>query len=235
MSQLTQPINNSVGKPTKTNKLTWPDFVQKVLQVTISAYQAMAQDKIAQLSWEEDTFTICLGEDYIRPFVFDNNLPIRVIIRPKVHTDEMKKGLQSAKQAKEIDLQLFDILERDHHRKHFVWEAKRVGDKRINQAYSPLNSEYVNEAIYRFIKKDYADGLKDAGLLAYVLAGKPNTIVTDINKTMGNLRRNKPLSSSNHLHQTKPINHFKNTYQSQHTRIDDSTIQLHHLFFNFAY
>lgn len=225
----------SDGVPNRNNKLGWPDFVQLVLELTIQAYQAMLKDGIVQQDWEENVFTAQLGDNYIQNIVLDNGFPIRHQVRPKVHTDAMMDGQQSTKQAKEIDLKLFDVWERASHKVHFVWEAKKVGDKRVNAGYEYLNSEYVNEAIYRFIEREYADGLSDAGILGYVLGGSVPNIVEDINQTMGNIRKKPSLSSSNHLILMQPIDGFSDIYNSRHNRTDGINIQLHHLFLTFEF
>lgn len=182
MSQLQQVGDPTVGQPLEQLKPTWSEFVQHVLNLTVQAYKAMRKDNIVQRKWEENTFTIQLAQNYLRTIAYDNNFPVFVHVRTKKHTEEMKTGEQATIEAKEIDLQLYGSWERDYHKIHFVWEAKKVGDKRIIDKYSALNSEYINEAIYRFIRREYADGLSDAGILAYVLAGEPATIVKDINK-----------------------------------------------------
>ena len=229
--RIPQPSSGSLAK---TYQLSWADFVQHVLELTIAAYQEMRQKCPVDRSWEENVFTLRLGEDYLRPLAFDSNSPIRVLVRPKTHTQQMKNGTQATIEAKEIDLQLFNIWERDYHKKHFVWEAKRVGDKRVNTSYSNLNSEYVNEAIYRFIRREYADKLSDAGVLAYVLGGNVANIVDDINESMGRIRKNPPLPKSDRLQVAPPMHNFADIYRSHHERTDASHIRLHHLFLEFA-
>lgn len=216
-------------------ELTWQEFVRHVLELTVKAYQAMCRDYIAKPHWEEDVFTIRLGYDYIRTLIFDNESPVRVLVRTKKHTEQMRSGKEATIEAKEIDLMLFDVWERDYHEKHFVWEAKRVGDKRVNPKYRKLNPEYIHEGIYRFIRREYADGLDDAGMLGYVLAGSVTNIVGDINLSMGRIRKNPPLSESNHLQLAFPINDFEDVYLSRHERTDQTKIRLHHLFFKFDF
>jgi len=234
LSQLKQAPLPSAGKPDKF-KLTWSEFVQHVLLLTIKAYQAMYRARIAKRDWEENTFTICLGEDYLRPIAFNNEYSVRVEIRTKVHTQQMKEGKQATIEAKEMDLSLYGIWERDYFKKRFVWEAKRVGDKRMDKKYSDLNLEYIHEAIYRFIRRGYADSLSDAGILGYVLAGSVDNIVGAINLSMGRIRKNPPLPKSNHLHSEQPIDSFKDVYRSHHTRTDNTKICLHHLFLKFEF
>ena len=235
MSQLRQTSFPTSDVPEPFPKLSWSDFVQNVLELTVKAYQAMYQARLAQSNWEENVFSLSLGDDYLRPIAFDNEFPIYVIVRTRKHTEQMKQGKQATIEAKEIDLMLFGSWEREYHEKHFVWEAKRVGDKQVNGEFSNLNSEYVNEALYRFIRREYADGLRDAGVLGYVLAGNIANIVSDINASMGNIRKNPPLPKSNYLHLVKPIHNFEHCYQSQHTRTDNTNINLHHLFLTFDF
>jgi hypothetical protein len=234
LSQLRQTRQPVTGKSHNEWALTWPDFVQVVLNLTIQAYRAMRQAGIAQRDWEENRFTVCLAADYLRPLAFDHDYSIRVEIRSKVHTQAMKDGTQATIEAKEMDMSLYGIWERDYLNKRFVWEAKRVGDRNIPQ-YKDLSSEYVHEAIYRFIRQEYADGLDDGGVLAYVLAGEAHAIVGNINQSMGNIRKNPSLPESDHLKIVEPINNFRNIYQSQHIRTDGTPIKLHHLFLTFDF
>ena len=193
----------------------------------------MDQDRIAQRNWEENTFTIRLAEDYLESIAYDHS--IRVDIRSKVHTQQMKDGKQQTIEAKEMDLSLFDVWERDYRKSRFVWEAKRVGDKRVDGKYGTLNSEYVHEAIYRFIEREYADGLSDAGVLGYVLTGDVGNIVNDINQSMGRIRKNKPLPNTNHLQAAQSVDSFDDVYFSVHTRTDNTSVCLHHLFLTFGF
>ena len=233
MSQLRQESLPSAGK-SKFDKLAWSDFVQHVLELTVKAYQAMYQDRTAQSDWEEDKFTACLGENYLYHIVRDNDSPILITIQRPVYKPQMKEGKQSSSEAKRIDLSLGN-WEQNYFNKYFAWEAKRVGDKRVYKKYGDLNSKYVNEGIYRFIRKQYADGLSDAGMLGYILAGSVANIVGDINLSMGRIRKNPPLSESNHLRLAQPIDNFENVYRSHHTRTDDTKISLHHLFLKFEF
>jgi hypothetical protein len=225
----------SSGRLSKQVKLSWFELVQIALELTIRAYQKMLEARVAQKDWEENVFTIRLGEDYLAPIIFDLQYPLRISIREKVHTREMKSGKKKTITAKEIDLSLYDVWDRDYLKRRFIWEAKRVGDKAQDKGYENLNSEYVNEAIYRFINIEYADGLNDAGILGYVLAGNATKIVADINQTMSQIRTYPALSSSNHLLLANPINGFRDIFSSVHTRIDSTNINLYHLFLTFGF
>ncbi len=234
MTQLTEPASPSIGKLAEFEKLTWLDFVGCVLKLTVEAYQAMRRENVVQRNWEENIFTLQL-EDYLRPIAYDNEFPIFVRVREKVHTPEMRAGQQATIEAQEIDMSMFPSWERSYYQRRFVWEAKKVGDKRVDRKYSRLNSEYVNEGIYRFIRGEYASGLNDAGMLGYVLAGRVCNIVGDINASMGNIHKNPPLSKSNHLQEATPIGDFEDIYFSNHMRMDETGICLHHLFLKFEF
>lgn len=213
--------------------LSWDEFVQLVLSLTIQAYGMMKQTCAVKQDWEENVFTVNL-EDYLRPLAYDYSIFVQT--RKKQHTAQMRVGEQATIEAKEMDMIMFGSWERAYHDIHFVWEAKRVGDKRVNGDYGGLNSEYVNEAIYRFIRKEYAANVTDAGALAYVLAGDVSNIVSDINQSMGNIRKNPALDASNHLRKTSAIEQFEHVYRSTHIREkDNSPLQLHHLFLTFEY
>ncbi len=235
MSHLTEAASSSIGKPTKFGELTWSDFVTYALRLTVKAYWIMRQENVVERCWEENVFTLRLGEDYLQPIAFDNDSPIFVQVREKVHTPEMKTGQQATIEAQEVDLSMFGSWERNYHQRRFVWEAKRVGDKRVDQRYSKLNAGYVNDGIYRFIRGEYASSLGDAGMLGYVLAGSVSNIVGDINACMGNIRRNPPLPESNHLNRTKPMDDFNDIYLSRHVRTNQTDIRLHHIFLTFEF
>lgn len=228
LSQLQPPTSPDAEQPHKAVTFSWGDFVHVVLSLTIQAYQTMYEKRTAKQSWEENVFTINLASD-LRKIAFVHGLIVHT--RWKIHTTEMFFGEQPTIQAKEIDLSLVS-WEGYQDELHFVWEAKRVGDKK---AYSNLSSEYVNEGIYRFIDNEYAEGLNDAGMLGYVLSGNVVKIVGDINDSMGRISTNLPLPETDHLQLTHPIIQFQDVYQSRHTRIDNTTITLHHLFLTFDF
>lgn len=212
--------------------LSWDDFVQLAISLTIQAYHSMQQKYDIKQNWEENVFTVNL-EDCLRPLAYEYS--IFVDTRKKQHTTKMRTGEQATIEAKEMDMSMFGSWQQDYNVVHFVWEAKRIGDKRVSTDYSGLNSEYVHEAIYRFIRNEYAQNVADAGILAYVLAGNVNNIVGDINQSMGNIRKNPALDKSNHLQSISSSTNFQDLYQSEHSRTNNNSIRLHHLFFTFDF
>ena len=231
MSQLEDPTPLSFSIPDKF-RIKWKSFVQDVLEVTVQAYQDMNKRGTAKLKWEEDHFTINL-EHFIRPLAYQRGLT--VVSQIKTYTIEMETGEVSAKQAKVLDLRMWGSWE-DYHRVHFAWECKRIADSYEDKNYKDLIPEYIKEGMFRFIDEEYAIGLDDAGILAYVLGGDISKIVDGINQSMQSSQRKRRLSTSEHLELAPPIGTFTHIYQSCHRRLSSaSSIRLHHLFliFNF--
>ncbi len=227
-------VNSAGSGSPEQFKVSWEAFVQFVLNITIEAYQKMRRDCVARKDWEEDTFTICLAENYIQPLAF----PFSVYVTPRarIHTLEMKTGEFSAKRAKEIDIRLYGSWEENYHRIHFVWECKRISDRNLDKENNFLVAEYVTEGIWRFIDGEYAASLDDAGMLGYVLLGDVAPIVSDINRSMQDPHRKRQLSDSDCLASVTAIEAFNDVYQSHHLRLDNQKpIRLHHLFLTFDF
>jgi len=213
----------------------WESFVRLVSEITVEAYRRMRQDGVARRDWEEDTFSVRLTEDYIQPLARRRLLNLVAMARTKVHTPAMKAGDVSPKQAPEIDIRLFYSW-MNYSEVYFAWECKRVGDKRVNRECAGLISKYITEGILRFMDEDYAAGLYDAGMLGYVLAGDVTNIVHDINTSMQDPHRKRPLPASEHLVPAPVVGTFTDAYQSHHQRtVSQKTIRLHHLFLTFDF
>jgi len=231
LSQLEDSSPLSFSIPDKFH-IKWKSFVQAVLEVTVQAYQDMYMKGTAKLEWEEDHFTINL-ENCIRPLAYQRGLT--VVSQIKAYTMAMETGEVSAKQAKVLDLRMWGSWE-DYHRVHFVWECKRIADSYEDKNYKDLITEYIKEGMFRFIDEEYAVGLDDAGILAYVLGGDVPKIVDGINQSMQSSQRKRRLSTSDHLQLAPPIGTFTHIYHSCHKRLGSAgSIRLHHLFlvFNF--
>lgn len=222
----------SSNDPSDEWRIPWETFVRMVLDVTISGYQKLRQDGVARRDWEEDTFTINLV-DHIRPYAF--LLLLHVIPQAPVYTDQMKTGEVTPRKAKVIDMQLFGNW-RDYHKIHFVWECKKVTDKRVDKGDASLIGEYVTNGMFRFLDAKYAAEVPDAGMLGYVLAGDVSNIVSDINTSMCSPQRKRRLAPSDNLSPTSSIGSFTDVYLSHHKRLTNgSPIHLRHLFLTFHF
>jgi len=194
----------------------------------------MNQARIATRDWEEDHFTITL-EQHLRPLAYRHPMNITVLSRNRTYTEKMKRGEESVKGAKELDLRLWGRWE-NYDQVHFVWEGKRVAENGANPAWKNLITEYLKEGMQRFIDEEYAVGLQDAGMLGYVLAGDCVKIVQDINTSMKRLRKGPAFSLKDHLKVALPIGTFQHKYDSCHSRTPSGTmIRLHHLFLPFDF
>lgn len=230
MSQLRQTLSPSDTRSRPYELLSWPDFVQIVLELVTEACREFQHDQFVEQNWKEDKFTIRLCYEYIRPIALNNHLPIQAQYSVPVITSEILEGREEPKKANVMDLTLYDIANPESHTIHFVFEAKRVCDSRLNRKYKDLRAQYTKEGIYRFINLEYANALDDAGMLGYVLGGSVSDIVNQINSSMG-----KRLPPSNHLQPTSSLNGFGKIYQSTHERTDGTNIALHHLFLAFNF
>lgn len=238
---MTKP--KSVTRPTMSKKkpaefskvIKWDSFVNVCLELTIEAYQKMKTEINPSVEWEEDQFTIKLGDDYLRPIAYRHPLNVRIIVRSRVHTEAMADGKITAKYAKEIDLKLLGPWE-NYHKQYFAWECKRIGDPKGGESDDTLISKYISQGIRRFIDEEYSKDLDNAGMLGYVLSGTAADIVKALNSSMSDPHSKQKLNSSHHLDLlSPPITGFNDIYISQHTRTA-KPIRLHHLFltFNFA-
>ena len=192
----------------------------------------MREKGIAQLIWEEDHFTINL-ENYIRPLAYQRG--ITVVSQIKAYTLEMETGQVSARQAKVLDLRMWGSWQ-DYHKVHFVWECKRIAASYADKSYKDLIPEYIKDGMFRFIDEEYAIGLEDAGILAYVLEGDVPSIVHGINQSMQSSQRRRKLTAADSLQPATSIGSFKHVYYSCHQRLGSkSMINLYHLFLTFNF
>jgi len=234
LSQLNQPpLDSNVSEQFLEINL-WRAFVKVVLEITVQAYQIMRTKSAVQRDWEEDQFTINLG-DCIRPIAYHHPMKIMIVIRTKTHTAKMKTEEVSAKQAKEIDIQLWGRWE-NYDKVYFAWECKRIADKSKDEKYKDLVPEYIKEGMFRFLDEEYSSKIEDAGMLGYVLDGHISSIVKEINQSMVSAQRKRKLSETDCLKLFTPLDTFTDIYISHHKRITSTRpIQLYHIFLTFEF
>ncbi|WP_129678132.1 hypothetical protein [Candidatus Chloroploca sp. Khr17] len=204
------------------------------LSVTIKGYLLLRADQKPKKDWNEDTFTSSLGEDYIHHVAYEHN--IFVIVRSKVHTEQIKSGEVLAKTAKEMDMWLYGAWEKSYRQRRFVWEAKLIADRTSSEAYKNLVAEYVSQGMFRFIDEEYAREVPDAGMLGYILSGSSSAIVAQINQSMKEPQRHRKLKDSDYLHSHNPVENFTDIYQSIHNRTaSKNKIRLFHLLLSFNF
>lgn len=211
----------------------WDKFIEVTIALTLEAYEEMRRDRVAQRGWDEETFALQLGENYIHKLGVA--YAINVECESRQYTAQMLAGAVSPKYAPRIDIRLYSEWEREHHKNYFSWECKKVSDKRVDPRHKGLVGEYIKEGILRFIEEEYSAGLANGGMLGIVLAGEIENIVSDINSSMIGRRRERRLSGGDQLYKDAPRSTFNDIYWSQHERNDGSIIKLHHLFLAFDF
>lgn len=90
------------------------------------------------------------------------------------------------------------------------------------------NKKYLEEGLQRFIDLRYAEHDDFAGMLGFILKGKPENIVRNLKKKVQN------------FHPAKDMEHFLSrrcleqalSFQSKHIRKNDTEIHIFHLFFD---
>lgn len=221
----------SSGSPDEYS-IVWDGFVQMVLAVTVSAYQTMLAAKVITSSWNEENITARFADEFLHNAGLNNIPPLYVFAHSRYNTPEILEGLVPAKQARELDVRMFQAWERDYNRICFTWECKLISDRLLDKTHDDLINEYVKEGMFRFIDNNYADCVEDGGMLGFIIVGDPDAIVQQINESMVSTRRARTLTTNDKLQQSPAINSFKHIYHSNHKR-STHDIQLHHLMLRF--
>lgn len=96
----------------------------------------------------------------------------------------------------------------------FIIECKRVRDS---------SNAYISEGLERFISLKYAQGDEFAGMLGFTIAGDKVEICKELKGKIDIL---------SHTISTSDI-FFSSSFNSNHNRIDQTQIEIYHLFFDF--
>lgn len=113
----------------------------------------------------------------------------------------------------------------------FVVECKRLiaAEQRYIRG-GQRNEAYQVDGIERFTSLAYARRDACAGMVAFVVAGEIRRIMGAL---IAEIRKFRFCSAYDGL-LTEPCSNWQDSFQSRHTRIDDTEIHIYHLFFNFA-
>jgi hypothetical protein len=86
------------------------------------------------------------------------------------------------------------------------------------------DNEYIREGLDRFIKLDYALGDEYAGMIGFVIAGNKTKICSGLHTKI------------KALDHTNSVSNISSTpsFNSNHTRVDNTPIEIKHLFFDFT-
>ncbi|MRT92487.1 hypothetical protein [Ancylomarina sp. 16SWW S1-10-2] len=95
--------------------------------------------------------------------------------------------------------------------------------KRLKSA----SSQYINEGLYRFINKDYAENESYAGMIGFVVAGDINSICSSLKE-----KCQKESYTDNDFVRSK-TDKVNTSFVSSHNRVGRNAINIYHLFFEF--
>lgn len=104
----------------------------------------------------------------------------------------------------------------------FIIECKRLksGD-----------SGYLNGGVKRFVELKYAKNDTHAGMVGFVIGGETDKIVDRLRKKVEGFY----FSPGYEYLLNEPCSAWRESFQSRHDRLDDTSIHLYHLFFEFFY
>jgi len=233
----------------------WIGFLQEVLETTVAAYLMLKQESTVCSGWEEDTFTIKM-QRCINRLSRRYKSPLCAKTQQPIYTLEMMAGEVSPKKAVKLDIKIWDRNWDNEDEIYFTWECKLIVDEARENKHRRLVPEYITNGIVRFLDANwrYAQDVKDAGILGYVLYGEVAQIVEAINQemlaipqrpesSMKNVRAiqalqaARKLSSSDQLKLCNPgpVDNFI-FYESRHHRhFCNQDIRLYHFFLTFDF
>ncbi len=107
----------------------------------------------------------------------------------------------------------------------FNFECKRLNN-------NLLNNLYVEEGIYRYLKRNYRNHFPFIGLIAFVENGNIIDIINDINNKLS-LDRYSSIKNISYLNFHKLVKNFDNSYISRHKNTLGINFNYYHIFFDF--
>lgn len=185
-----------------------PDILELVLN-TWTAFKKPNQDDL------ENTISQSFTEK-LRQAKNDADLPFKV--RPEI---------QSIDTNGRIDI-LFDYTGINREEVYFAFECKRLRIPRPNNVKSNV-SEYIGEqGMMCFITGKYSEGLNHGGMIAYVMDGKTNEAISQVEKSVHKNKTKLCLSADTCLITSTLLNNeiIKETSHELNTR----KFTIHHIF-----
>ena len=116
---------------------------------------------------------------------------------------------------------------------YYIIECKRLDNKNLTGA-SGLNTEYINNGIYRFVSKYYSTSCGVNAMIGFVVE-KIDIHINAVN--INALLRNPKLNNCNttqEIQQATFIPNFEFHYSSTHKDIDNGNFTLYHLMLDFS-
>lgn len=110
---------------------------------------------------------------------------------------------------------------------YFSFECKRLKNLGKNQL-------YIEQGIKRYVKNSYARAMPFAGMIGFVEKGDSVKIRDNINLRLSGFNKTEELTTVEMLHFFKVEEHFTFSYSSRHKRVNNSPIDLYHLFLDYT-
>lgn len=186
-------------------------FEQKCYQLIVEAYQTSLTEKVIQLDWNENDIS-----SELHRHIKENPLRKKWKVSTNVEAD-IPKDIPKVKGFSDtfprIDFRLTSFISTYEY--EYFFEAKN-----LKQNDSALKRRYIKTGIDNFVSKKYENG----SLIGYLLEGKTNKTIIDINSLLEKDKRNTEtlIFKSNKL--------IKTYYESNHSDIGI----LKHLIFDFT-
>lgn len=202
----------------------------RVLELIITAYNKMHDDKPHNPQWKENKFTAVL-KNYVKKDCQRFSKLTRqswYIIREYYHDSEgVTSGDDDPDKSPRIDI-IIVTWTAEYEEIKFPFECKLLDENN-----SDLIRLYVKKGLIdRYLtEKDYADKSFWGGMIGYILTGDPDNIVNKIN-----LQIEKQLADPNaYLRNLQPVNKLTTIYFSLHQRSElVKSLRITHLLFSFA-
>lgn len=199
------------------------NFLKQCFELIGEGYDEYLLDSEKVFSADETIITagIC---GHIDTIIKKQALPFDIITEYCIHSENIKRGKLSPKKAKRFDLRILS-WDKNNKKLTFGVEAKLLVETNYNsKKIKNLINEYVeNAGMGKFINKIYDESAYNYGLmLGYVLNGKTNNIVEEINIKISAI-----YSTREHL--TENENHYVSSYSD-----DGTPKKLYHIFLNFS-
>lgn len=187
-------------------------YEKNCLGLLVDGYRKLLASGTLDIDWEEEKITMELAR-YMKVSNLERDLRIHIVAEPRLYTDEAYAGDTLPKEAPKIDLQLLNWS--SPYELTYNIEAKNLAENDwtksagTNVSHSALTARYIDTGIENFINDRYAVGC----LAGYVLNGKAENIVANLNSLLVKRKRN-----FESLTTTSPVEGYTFCYQSLHQK-----------------
>ncbi len=205
----------------KQNK-SFERVLKKIVECLIDNYKEMNQHSLPKQPEKTDLEGF-LRNVYIQKYVRQNKRKYGLgHVLFLVETGEIDKKYHNSGY---LDIQVLNINIEDvgNEDEYFTFECKRLENNTKNQA-------YIDNGILRFIENKYASKMPFSGMIGFVEKAKKGIpfIASDLK-----LRIDKLPTTINKFNSISKETGFEFSYRSKHNRIENTSIELTHLLFDF--